>query len=263
MLPFLPSWGAPFPPLTPPASTATLEGTVPPPRWTQIPASCSVAGVRAGSPGVWAGVPPRVFPRRRNGLATHVSRRVPAVKRCTATINANRTATSARQSKGLIHHRGSVLTFQESDKRLGNLGNLENRLTWEHTGGGSPRGAPPPPPPEAAPLRGEALSGQGARGAWLPVPEPCCRHGEAPQSQSEPGCIPHASSEPPSSRSPSRSSRWGCEGIFPQGRSDSNLRFLQAMMVTVMTKMPGTRRRTHQYTFGFPGRRQTEKVWPG
>lgn len=30
MLPFLPSWGAPFPPLTPPASTATLEGTVPP-----------------------------------------------------------------------------------------------------------------------------------------------------------------------------------------------------------------------------------------
>lgn len=30
VLPFLPSWGAPFPPLTPPASTATLEGTVPP-----------------------------------------------------------------------------------------------------------------------------------------------------------------------------------------------------------------------------------------
>lgn len=62
VLPFLPSWGAPFPPLTPPASTATLEGTVPPPRWTQIPASCSVAGVRAGSPGVWARVPPACVP---------------------------------------------------------------------------------------------------------------------------------------------------------------------------------------------------------
>lgn len=205
--------------------------------------------------------PLRVFPRRRNGLATHVSRRVPTVKRCTATINANRTATSARQSKGLIHHRGSVLTFQESDKRLGNLGNLENRLTWEHTGGGSPRGAPPPPPPKQHPSGVKPCLGRG-HAAHGSVPEPRCRHGEAPQSQSEPGCIPHASSGPPSSRSPSRSSRWGCEGIFPQGRSDSNLRFLQAMMVTVITKMPRTRR-THQYTFGFPGRRQTEKVWPG
>lgn len=161
VLPFLPSWGAPFPPLTPPVSTATLEGTVPP---HAGPRSLRRAQSRACGPGARGCgrvCPLRVFPRRRNGLATHVSRRVPTVKRCTATINANRTATCARQSKGLIHHRGSVLTFQESDKRLGNLGNLENRLTWEHTGGGSPRGAPPPPPPKQHPSRVKPCLGRG------------------------------------------------------------------------------------------------------
>lgn len=138
------------------------RGHRPPPTLDPNPCVVLSRGRAGREPGgVGACAPLRVFPRRRNGLATHVSRCVPTVKRCTATINANRTATSARQSKGLIQHRGSVLTFQESDKRLGNLGNLENRLTWEHTGGGSPRGAPPPPPPKQHPSGVKPCLGRG------------------------------------------------------------------------------------------------------